>query len=154
MKLPWLNLLVHLCMLETEVKMRHMHVYLLVWNIWLPPPMSTSPTPVCCSAQGGLQSCRNRMISLPASSTSGHVVLNLPARPTDKPQWWIRGVTIETSAYLLQRSGRFMWGLCICVRASFRVCVFLGREDGSHIGSVGVWCEWVFGRAVTGEGDY
>lgn len=111
-------------------------IYSISHSFSMPPLL-----PMRCSALGGLQSSWDGMISL---STSGCVVLNLPARPADKPQWWIRGVTIQSLAYLLQCSSLFMWSLCICVQVVWCACVFLGREDGSHIGSVGVWGEWVF----------
>lgn len=97
-----------------------------------------------CSALSGLQSSRDRRISFSASSTSGRIVLNLPARKADKPQWWIRGVTVESPAYLLQHSGYLMW--CLYVRAMFgsvyiHVCVPL--QGGWFTHWVGGCVRWV-----------
>ena len=89
---------------------------------------------------GGLQSSRDGFVCLPAASTSGRVVSNLPARPTDKPQWWIRGVTIQSPAYLLQSRGRFMWWLCLCAWAG-SVCVLW--QGGWFTHWVGGCVRWV-----------
>ena len=105
-----------------------------------PPPRAVQYTRWFAEQQ------REGWFSLPASSTSGCVVLNLPARPTDKPQWWIRGVTIQSSAYLLQHSGCFMWRPCICVWAvsffSFYVCVCVCSLAVKMVHTLGRWvCE-------------
>lgn len=148
MKLPGLNQIKYLFICSILIPPKNF--YLLVQNSWYSPylfilclpPLLHVLLPMWCSALGGLQSSRDGMISLPAASTSGCVVLNLPARPTDKPQWWIRGVTIQSPAYLLQCSGRFMWWLCICVWAGF-VFVCVPWQGGWFTHWVGGCVRWV-----------
>lgn len=106
---------------------------------------SISPLP---TVLGGLQSSRDGLVCLPAAATSGRVVLNLPARPTDKPQWWIRGVTIQSPAYLLQSRGRFMWWLCLCAWAGFVCVLWQGGWFTHWVGGCVRWvgvlrsCDW------------
>lgn len=148
MKLPGLNLTEYLfiCSILIPPKRLFIGTEQLVLSLCLfilcLKPLLHVPLPMWCSALGGLQSSRDGMISLPAASTSGCVVLNLPARPTDKPRWWIRGVTIQSPAYLLQCSRRFMWWLCICVWAGF-VFVCVPWQGGWFTHWVGGCVRWV-----------
>lgn len=135
-----------------KIKNQNNCIHLLVQNSWYSPSgpiFSVSHffcmCPSSCGALRGLQSSRKQMIPPLAASTSGCVVLNLPARPTDKPQWWIRGVSLQSLSYLLQRSS-FSCGDSVYVCVSwFFVSVLLCREDG-------VWGEWAFGGALTARG--
>lgn len=95
------------------------------------------------SALGGFQRSSDGTSSLPAASTSGCPALNLPAWPTDKPQWWIRGVTIQNPAYLLKHSGCFMWRLyTVRVQAGF-VCVCVPWQAARFTHWVGGCVRWV-----------
>lgn len=159
---------------KTELPWSNQPAYLLIYSIWISlqsvqaqtactlllsfhllfPTLSTCPPSHALQCTRWFPESSDGMSSLPAASTSGCPVLNLPAWPTDKPQWWIQGVIIQSLAYLLKHSGCFMWWLYTCV-SWFCLCVC--SLAGSMVHTLGWWvCEvsGCFGGAVAGKGNY